>query len=147
MEMKGKTKFGILIGALTIVAVLSISIVAAKKAWDEKNALETTLQVSRLSCGSCLATIEGELRKFNGMLGMRADLAQGLVTVSHTEAFQPQKIAEAVTGAGYPARVVNIAKADGAALPANNSSGAGCGGNSGCGSSGCGLPFIPQGKG
>lgn len=140
--MKGKTKFGLIIGAIAVVAVLSISYVAAKngRAVDTANGLETTLQVSRLSCGSCLATIEGELRKFDGMLGMRADLAQGLITVNHTEAFAPEKIAEAITGAGYPAKVAaNIATQ----APASGSSrGYGCGGSRGCGSGGCGLPVA-----
>lgn len=143
--MKGKTKFGVLIGAIAIVALLSISFVAANSDRGARaNALETTLRVSRLSCGSCLATIEGELRKFDGMLGMRADLAQGLVTVSHTEGFPPQKIAETVTGAGYPAQVIDTARSGGATPPAGNSRGSGC---SGCGPSGCGLPVTPPERG
>ncbi|MEN8135309.1 MAG: heavy metal-associated domain-containing protein [Thermodesulfobacteriota bacterium] len=146
--MQGKTKFGVIIGAIAIVAVLSISFVAAKngKSVNEK-ALETTLQVSRLSCGSCLATIEGELRKFDGMLGMRADLSQGLVTVSHTEVFAPEKIAEVVTAAGYPAKLVEVADA-GARVPAAGASGGyGCGSGRGCGPGGCGLPVAPPEKG
>lgn len=63
---------GVIIGVLAIVAVLSIFLVAAKNDKSvDKNAMETTLQVARLSCSSCLATIEGELRKFDGMLAMR----------------------------------------------------------------------------
>jgi copper chaperone CopZ len=143
--MKGKMRFGVVVGALVIVAVLSISFVAAKndKARNE-NALETTLQVSRLSCGACLGAIEGELRKFDGMLAMEADLGRGLVTVRHTEEFTPQKIAEVVTGAGYPAKVVDIAASGGAAAPVGNSRGSGC---SGCGPSGCGLPVTPPERG
>ncbi|MDF1577913.1 MAG: heavy metal-associated domain-containing protein [Desulfobulbales bacterium] len=146
--MKGKTRFGVLIGAVAIVAVLSISLVAANSNKARKeNALETTLQVSRLSCGACLASIEGELRKFDGMLGMRADLAQGLVTVSHTDSFAPQQIAATVTAAGYPARVVDIAEFGDAVQPAGNSRGYGCGSGSGCGPSGCGLPIAPPERG
>ncbi|MDT8336050.1 MAG: heavy metal-associated domain-containing protein [Desulfurivibrionaceae bacterium] len=143
--MKRNTRFGVLIGAIAIVAMLSISFVAANsdKARNE-NALETTLQVSRLSCGSCLATIEGELRKFDGMLDMRADLGRGLVTVSHTELFPPPEIAKAVTAAGYPARVVDTAKSGGPTPPAGNSRGSGC---SGCGPAGCGLPVTPPERG
>jgi copper chaperone CopZ len=143
--MKGKTKFGLLIGIIAAITVLSISFVAANYNQNRnENALETTLQVSRLSCGSCLATIEGELRRFDGMLGMRADLAQGLVTVSHTDEFQPQEIAETVTSAGYPARVIRTASADGSAPPATPK-GYGCGGSgAGCGPNGCGLPAPPQ---
>ena len=146
--MQGKTKFGVIIGAIAIVAVLSISFVAAKNSRAvNKDGLETTLQVSRLSCGSCLATIEGELRKFDGMLGMRADLARGLVTVSHTEAFTPEKIAEVVTAAGYPAKLVDVADSA-ASVPATGAvGGSGCGSGRGCGPGGCGLPVAPSEKG
>jgi copper chaperone CopZ len=146
--MQGKTKFGVIAGAIAIVAVLSISFVAAKNDRAvNKNGLETTLQVSRLSCGSCLATIEGELRKFDGMLGMRADLSQGLVTVSHTEVFTPEKIAEVVTAAGYPAKLVDVADS-GARVPETGVfGGSGCGGGRGCGPGGCGLPIAPPERG
>lgn len=144
--MKGKNRFVILVGLLTIGAVLSVAFVAAKND-DGSNGkgLETTLQVSRLSCGSCLATIEGELRKFEGMLGMRADLSQGLVTVSHTEDFLPEKIAEVVTAAGYPAELVADS---GVKVPTDGApSRSGCGGGRGCGSGGCGLPVTLPEKG
>ncbi len=146
--MKGKIKSGVIIGAIAIVAVLSISFVAAKNGKTvESNGLETTLQVSRLSCGSCLAVIEGELRKFDGMLGMRADLSRGLVTVNHTEVFAPEKIAEVVTGAGYPAKLVDVADS-GAKVPATGAfGGSGCGSGRGCGPGGCGLPVAPPEKG
>ena len=144
--MQGKTKFGVIVGAIAIIAVLSISFVAAKNDKTvNKNALETTLQVSRLSCGSCLATIEGELRKFDGMLGMRADLSRGLVTVSHTDVFPPQKIVEVVTAAGYPAELV---AASGAKVPATGTPArSGCGSGRGCGTGGCGLPVATPEKG
>jgi copper chaperone CopZ len=142
--MKGKSKFGLIAGAAVIAALLSISFVAAKNdKVGDRNALETTLQVSRLSCGSCLATIEDELRKFDGMLGMRADLSQGLVTVSHTAAFAPQKIAEVVTAAGYPAQLVAGA---GSVGPASAGVAGGCGSGRGCGPGGCGLPVSPPEK-
>jgi copper chaperone CopZ len=134
----------VIIGVLAIVAVLSIFLVAAKNDKSvDKNAMETTLQVARLSCSSCLATIEGELRKFDGMLAMRSDLSRGLVTVSHTGAFTPEKIAEVVTAAGYPARLVADS---GVNVPATGASGgSGCG--SGCGPGGCGRTFAPPENG
>ncbi len=146
--MQGKTKFGVIIGTIAIVAVLSISFVAAKNDRAvNKDGLETTLQVSRLSCGSCLATIEDELRKFDGMLGMRADLSRGLVTVVHTEVFTPEKIAAVVTAAGYPAELVDVADS-GAKVPATGAvGGSGCGSGRGCGPGGCGLPVSPPERG
>lgn len=142
--MQGKTKFGVIIGAIALVAVLSISFVSAKNdSTVNTGGLETTLQVSRLSCGSCLATIEGELRKFNGMLSMRADLSRGLVTVRHTEVFAPAKIAEVITAAGYPAELVADS---GTKVPITGAlGGSGCGSGRGCGPGGCGLPVpVPE---
>jgi copper chaperone CopZ len=94
-----------------------------------------------------LATIEGELRKFDGMLGMRADLSRGLVTVVHTEAFTPEKIAAVVTAAGYPAELVDVADSA-AKVPATGAlGGSGCGSGRGCGPGGCGLPVASSEKG
>jgi copper chaperone CopZ len=139
--MKGKSKLGLIAGAIVIAAVLSISFVAAKNEQvGERNGLETTLRVARLTCGACLGTIEGELRKFDGMLGMRADLSQGLVTVSHTAAFAPQKIAAVITDAGYPAQL--LAEAGSVGLAPTG----GCGSGRGCGSGGCGLPAAAPAK-
>lgn len=144
--MLRKTKIGVVVGVLTIVVVLTISFVAAKNYKSvTRNGLETTLQVSRLSCGSCLATIESELRKFDGMLGMSADLGRGLITVNHTEDFAPEKIAEVISAAGYPAE---LAADTGVEIPARGFSkgSGGCGSGRGCGSGGCGLPVLPLGK-
>jgi copper chaperone len=146
-----KKKIGIVLAMLSAVVVLSISLVAAKNASQGDGSLEqTTLQVSNLSCGSCLATIEGELRKVNGMVEMSADLSRGLVTVGHTPALVKEQIALVITEAGYPAKVLSSAELAGKNIGQGSSasSGSGCGSGRGCGSGGCGLtPPVnaPQG--
>ena len=141
--MKDKVKFSVITGAIALLVVLSISFVAAKNSGNSgKDLLETTLQVSNLSCGSCLANIEGELRKYDGMAGMNADLGKGIVVVSHTEELSPGKIAAAISGIGYPAKVIVSQIGDGKASGGAGFKG-GSGGCGGCGPRGCGLPAPP----
>lgn len=145
-----KKKIAIMLGLLGAALVLSISFVTAKSGNTYKGELEqTTLQVSNLSCGSCLATIEGELQKYEGMVEMSADLSRGLVTVGHTADFGEEQIAQAITAVGYPARVVS--EVDLAALAAKGQGdgafrGSGCG-SRGCGTGGCGsIPPAAQNR-
>jgi len=164
--MKKKSVAGVVVGVLAILAVVSISYVAARnnvQPADENgfrpvnagnqaaeqsakgDVEETTLQVSRLSCGSCLYTIESELRKFDGMVGMKADLASGLVVVAHTREFPPSRIASVITETGYPAKVVEPAASGNAGKPGvSGSGGSGC---NGCGPRGCSYPGTPPPQG
>lgn len=140
--MKSKAKIGVISGVAAILLALSITFVVAGNSRVAKgDATETTLQVANLSCGSCLYTIEGELRKYPGMVGMTADLASGLVTVRHTAELTPERLAQLVTQAGYPAQVA--AAGAGAPVAAGGAGGFGCG--RGCGPRGCALP--PPGQG
>ncbi len=72
--------------------------------------LLTTMQVSNLSCISCLTTIENSLRTLVGTIGMDSDLNRGLVAVKHSSSLSPETIAQNITELGYPARVVNKGK-------------------------------------
>ncbi|MBU0481213.1 MAG: heavy-metal-associated domain-containing protein [Proteobacteria bacterium] len=162
--MNKKSVIGVVVGVVALLVVASISFVAARNVQtpDEKgfrtvstageaaplptgDVEETTLQVSRLSCGSCLYTIESELRKFDGMVGMKADLASGLVVVAHTKDFTPARIASVITETGYPATVVDSAAAGN--LPKPGASGSGGSGCNGCGPRGCSYPRAPQQQG
>ncbi|MEN8142136.1 MAG: heavy metal-associated domain-containing protein [Thermodesulfobacteriota bacterium] len=141
--MKDRVKLGVITGAIAVLVALSISFVAAKNSTNSgQDLLETTLQVSNLSCGSCLANIEGELRQYEGMAGMNADLSRGIVVISHTEELSPQKIAASITGIGYPAKVV-VSQAAGGKIPGNPALQRGSSGCGGCGPRGCGLPVPP----
>ena len=150
--MKGKTKFGLLAGTLAVVIIMSISYVAAKNSGkdpvaldDTRDLTETVLQVSNLSCGSCLNNIEAELSKSAGMVGMNADLGKGLVAIKHTDELSAEKIASAITGIGYPAKVLASQASNPKTPPAlgNSPSSGGC-----CGSRGCGVrpPQAPPKK-
>ena len=94
--------------------------------------------VSNLSCTSCLATIEAELKGMAGALGMDADLPQGRVIVDHLDTLSPEQIAAAISRLGYPAEMEWTAT-----LPENNTNrfagqnryGSGCSGG-GCNVSG-----------
>ncbi|MDX1775501.1 MAG: heavy metal-associated domain-containing protein [Desulfobulbales bacterium] len=59
--------------------------------------------VKNLTCTSCLATIEAELKGIAGALGMDADLRQGRVTVDHLSSLDNELIAATITRLGYPA--------------------------------------------
>jgi len=66
----------------------------------------TTLQVSNLSCSSCLANIAAELRKLSDTYGMNGYLSRGVVLVDHTDTLENSRIAAIISGLGYPARVL-----------------------------------------
>ena len=98
----------------------------------------TTLQVSKLSCSSCLNNIARELSNIEETYGMKGYLNRGVVIVDHVNTFDNSKIAAAVSGLGYPARVVaaNEIPAQSAFASTPNSgasrSGTGCSGRGPC---------------
>ena len=68
----------------------------------------TTLQVSNLTCTSCLAGIAAELRQMPETYGMKGYLSRGVVIVDHTSTLDNNKIAAAISNLGYPARIVAL---------------------------------------
>jgi copper chaperone CopZ len=66
----------------------------------------TTLQVSNLSCTSCLSNIAERLRNIPETYGMNGYLNRGIVIVDHADVSINTEIATAISGLGYPARVV-----------------------------------------
>jgi copper chaperone CopZ len=142
--MKSKAKFGVISGVVAILVALGISFVVAGNGRAAKGEVdETILRVSNLSCGSCLYTIESELRKYPGMVGMKADLATGLVTVRHTAELPPERLVELVTEVGYPAQVAAAGTANVPAAGPGAAGAYGCG--RGCGPRGCAFPAPGQG--
>lgn len=122
--MKNKAKISIIAGMATALLALCITfVVAATTNPTAGNVGETVLQVSNLSCGACAKHIEGELRKHKGMEGMSTDIAAGQITIKHTAELPPERLAELVTAAGYPAKV---APAGTAADQAVATAGPGC---------------------
>jgi copper chaperone CopZ len=80
--------------------LLSLFLVVQAQAAEVKR---TNFTVSNLSCTSCLATIEAELKGVPGALGMSADLRQGRVTVDHLASLDYGKISTIISRLGYPA--------------------------------------------
>ena len=70
------------------------------------NLKQTTLEVSNLSCGSCLSRIDDTLKSYSGYSKLGADLRRGIVVVEHEAVLEEQVIAKAITDIGYPAKVV-----------------------------------------
>ena len=98
----------------------------------------TSYIVSNLSCSSCLATIEAELKGLSGTIGMDANLQQGRVVVDHQPELDYEKIASAITNAGYPAKVdwtATVPDQNVTRYPQRSKYSSGCS-SGGCGSSG-----------
>ena len=66
----------------------------------------TIMKVDKLTCGSCLRAISQKLSTIDGISGMGADLSRGLVAVDHLKTLESDKVAEAITSIGYPAKVL-----------------------------------------
>jgi copper chaperone len=79
---------------------------AWKDAPAEGSINRTTLQVSNLTCTSCLSNIAAELSKLSETYGMQGFLSRGIVIVDHTDSLENSRIAAVISGLGYPARVL-----------------------------------------
>jgi copper chaperone CopZ len=98
----------------------------------------TSYTVSNLSCSSCLATIEAELKGLPGTIGMDADLQRGRVIVDHQPELGYERIASTITNVGYPAKVdwtATVPDQKAIRYSSNSKFSSGCGGG-GCGVSG-----------
>ena len=62
-----------------------------------------TLQITKLSCGSCVARAENALRTVAGVTDVAVNLASETATVSFDSPATPTTIKEALSAAGYPA--------------------------------------------
>ena len=96
--------------------------------------VKTFLNVSNLSCSSCLFAIRTELARYDGMVDMEANLNQGWVAVTHEPVLTPDRIADIISSLGYPARVEPDGKANSEAQRDGLPPGAAC---YGCENNGC----------
>jgi copper chaperone CopZ len=87
---------------ITTLSILLVSLFLAAYA-SGATMKRSNFTVGNLSCSSCLANIEAELRGMKGALGMAADLRRGRVIVDHIDTLSHEQIAAAITGLGYPA--------------------------------------------
>ncbi len=64
----------------------------------------TTITVDGMTCGHCVAAVQSEVGKLNGVTDVAVDLASGLVTVTGERTPDPEALREAVEEAGYEIR-------------------------------------------
>lgn len=90
---------------LLLLVLIFLMIISSASAKD--NVFKTDLKVDKLTCGGCLYTINGELKKLDGFLKMGASLFKGEVYVAHKETLKAKTIEEAIKKAGYPAKILS----------------------------------------
>ncbi|WP_433714019.1 heavy-metal-associated domain-containing protein [Nocardia sp. CA-084685] len=64
-------------------------------------ATSTTVTVTGMTCGHCVASVREEVGKIDGVTSVDVDLASGLVTVGSAAPIERGVIAGAVDEAGY----------------------------------------------
>ncbi|HET6502273.1 MAG TPA: copper ion binding protein [Amycolatopsis sp.] len=62
---------------------------------------ETSYLVKGMTCGHCVASVTEEVGEIAGVRTVDVDLATGTVTIGSDEPIPAEKIAAAVTEAGY----------------------------------------------
>jgi Cu+-exporting ATPase len=68
---------------------------------------ETTLLIAGLHCGGCVGRVERALTTAPGVTQAKVNLATKRARVTFTRPATPERLAQAVTDAGYPAQVGN----------------------------------------
>ncbi|MBW2249419.1 MAG: heavy-metal-associated domain-containing protein [Deltaproteobacteria bacterium] len=92
---------------IIILAITAILILFQRQEAFAGDIKRTTLLVSNLVCVSCLSRIEIEVKSLVGTIGMVSNLQKRIVTVDHKLFLGEKEIAEAITGIGYPARIIS----------------------------------------
>jgi len=67
--------------------------------------MDIVLKIEGMTCGGCKASVERLLAAQPGVRTAQVDLAAGRATVAAEESVAAQALADAVTDAGYDARV------------------------------------------
>jgi Cu+-exporting ATPase len=65
---------------------------------------DTTLQVSKMSCQSCVARVNRALSSIEGVREIEVELRRGIVRIRHAPELTAIELAERVSAAGYPSR-------------------------------------------
>ncbi len=98
---------------IIIIAITATLILFQRQAAIAGDIKRTTLLVSNLVCVSCLSRIEIEVKSLVGTIGMISNLKKRIVIVDHKLFLGEKEIAKAITGIGYPAKIIsttNLAK-------------------------------------
>ena len=93
-------------------ATLPAAVAALDKAGYPAELYDTRLSVTGMTCASCAGRVERALTALPGVAEARVNLATNTATVRHT-GLAPQRLAEAVTAAGYAAAPADAARAAG----------------------------------
>lgn len=65
---------------------------------------DTTLQVSGMTCKSCVARVTRALEQIAGVHEVEIDLRGGLARIRHAPELTSTQLAARITDVGYPAR-------------------------------------------
>jgi len=66
---------------------------------------ETTLEVSGMTCRSCVGHVQAALRDVDGVCEVDVRMREGKVVVRHDESAAPsERLLEALAKVGYPSR-------------------------------------------
>ena len=120
---------------ITVLSTLLLGLIFALQA-NSTTVQRSNFIVDNLSCTSCLATIETELKGVPGTLGMDADIRSGRVTVDHLSTLDDEQIAATISKLGYPATVdwtATVPEQNTRRFTRQSSFGSGCS-SGGCGS-------------
>lgn len=86
---------------------------------------EIVMQVTGMTCGSCVRHVTAALKAIQGVEDVTVDLASGRVAVRARAGTPAVNLTSALADAGYPARIVEGA-ASSSSVPARRSTGCCC---------------------
>lgn len=86
---------------------------------------EIVMQVTGMTCGSCVRHVTAALKAVQGVEDVTVDLASGRVAVRARAGTRAVNLISALAEAGYPARVVDGAEPS-PSVPARRSTGCCC---------------------
>lgn len=67
--------------------------------------MNIVLKIEGMTCGGCKGAVERVLKAQRGVSSVSVDLDAGRASVASVDGTDPQALAQAVSGAGYEARV------------------------------------------
>src|SRR3989344_3502387 len=67
--------------------------------------MKTLIDIQGMTCASCVAHIEGDLKQVKGVSEAQVNLVLNQGEVTHDHTVTPEKIIKTVEGAGYGARL------------------------------------------
>lgn len=96
--------------AIALFATSGLSNTSASDSEQTQGNAKAVLRVDGMTCGGCISTIKSSLAPFEGIEGIRVDLASGTAEIVYdsTRHQDAGKMAAAITANGYPTSVLRI---------------------------------------